>query len=486
MLRIFNTASGKKETFQPIHPDCVTMYTCGMTVYSFTHIGHLKSYLTSDIACRYLRFLGYNVRQVMNVTDVGHHVKDADTGEDKLERKAIKTNTSPWDIARHYEKIFFDAIDEMNISKPNIIARASEHINDMIELVKTLEERGYTYKTSVGLTFDTSKFADYSKFANLDLKNQEAGYRVQVDDERRAPWDFALWITNKPNHIMRWDSQWGMGYPGWHIECSAMSKKYLGEQVDIHTGGVDHIKIHHTNEIAQSEGASGKKFVNYWIHTDFLQINKEKMSKSLGNLYTLENLKENGYSPLTLRYLFMKGDYKKPFDFTWESLYNAQNELVKLWRFFAANNGLIHGNVLEEYKAKFQENMDDTFNTAKSLAVLWEVVNSKTIKNEDKVATAYELDKVFGLDLENSQYNLQVLEEMQNINYWERQTAQLKLSDREEARISRNFAAADAIRDEIDELGYSIVDTPTGSYLQIKSYGKLGEAMHITPYGESE
>jgi cysteinyl-tRNA synthetase len=352
-------------------------------------------------------------------------------------------------------------------------------------MIKLLEDRGYTYSTSVGLTYDTSRFSDYDKFANLDLQNQEAGYRVQVDDERRAPWDFALWITNKPNHIMRWNSPWGEGYPGWHIECSAMSKKYLGEQIDIHTGGVDHIKIHHTNEIAQSEGASGKKFVNYWIHTDFLQVNKEKMSKSIGNLYTLENLKENGYSPLSLRYLFMKGDYKKPFDFTWESLFNAQNELVKLWKFFASQNHVLHGKVLKEFKTKFIEGLNDSFNTSKAISVLWELVNSMN-KPEDKAATAYLFDTVLGLDLENAEYELQVLEDLQSIDYQQKQNAQLSLLKREEARRVKDYAAADSIRKEIEKIGYLIVDTPAGSFLEIKVYGKLGDDLRITSYGEQE
>lgn len=484
MLKIYNGATTKN--FTPINRNCITIYTCGMTVYSFTHIGHLKSYMTSDIVCRYLRFLGYNIRQVMNVTDVGHHVKDADIGEDKLERKALKENSSPWEIARHYERVFFAAIAEMNISRPNIIARASEHINDMIDLIKKLEENNLTYMTNVGVIFDTSKFEDYTKFASLDLRNQKAGYRVQIDDERRAPWDFALWITNKPNHIMSWKSPWGKGYPGWHIECSAMSKKYLGEQIDIHTGGVDHIKIHHTNEIAQSEGASGKKFVNYWIHTDFLQVNKEKMSKSQGNLYTLENLKENGYSPLSLRYLFLKSDYKKPFDFTWESLYNSQNELVKLWKICATNNTIIYGQISDEYKSKFIEAMDDSFNTSKAITVLWEVINDKKISLKDKMATVYFFDQVLALDLENAEYNIQVLEDLQNIDYWKKQSAQLRLLERDEARKDKDYITADKIRKEIEADGFSIVDTLIGSYIQITNFGKLGDNMNITAYGEEE
>lgn len=484
-FKLFNTPSHKKEVFVPLNDNTVLMYTCGMTVYSFTHIGHLRSYLTSDLLCRFLRFSGYNVRQVMNVTDVGHHVSDADDGEDKMERKAKKENKSPWEIARYYEAIFFENIAEMNISRPSIIARASEHVDDMIDLIKKIEEKGFAYTTSVGLTYDTSKFSRYAEFAGLDLENQEAGYRVQVDDERRNPWDFALWITNKPNHIMKWDSPWGIGYPGWHIECSAMSRKYLGEQIDIHTGGVDHIKIHHTNEIAQSEGASGKKFSNYWVHTEFLMVNGTKMSKSLGNLYTLDNLKENGYSPLSLRYMFLKSDYKKPLDFTWDSLYNAQNELVKIWKKCVSLQSCVPGEVNAAFLEEFISAMNDSINTSNALSVLSKVLNSNDAP-ETVLATILKFDEVLGLDLGNAAYQLNILEDLQHIDYLKKQQAALSLIDRNTARERKDYETADRIRKEIDSLGYSIVDSAKGSSLQRKKYGSVGEDLHITPYGEAE
>ncbi|MDR0854910.1 MAG: cysteine--tRNA ligase [Christensenellaceae bacterium] len=473
MLRIYNTATRKKEEFKPLSPDVVTMYTCGMTVYSFTHIGHLKSYLTSDIACRWLRSSGYTVRQVMNVTDVGHHLSDSDDGEDKLEVKARSEKVSPWQIARKYEDLFFKNLDEFNVTPPTVIARASEHVPEMISLIKKLEERGFTYKTPVGITYDTSKFPSYATFANLDLDNQMAGYRVDEDEGRKSPWDFALWLTNKPNHIMKWESPWGIGYPGWHIECSAMSCKYLGEQIDIHTGGADHIKIHHTNEIAQSEGASGKKFVNYWMHTAFLNVDGTKMSKSLGNLYTLEDLKNSGYSPLSLRFLFLKGDYQKPFDFTYESLYNAQNELVKLWKFFELNASEVPGKVDEGYFAKFKDGLDDSFNTSKGITVLWELINDKKIDIKTKLATAFKFDETLGLKLQNARYMLSLLEDYQNIDALDKQKAQLLLSGRDTAKAVKDYAKADAIRKEIDELGFVVEDTKNGSLIRIKQYGKV-------------
>jgi len=407
----------------------------------------------------------------MNVTDVGHHQSDADEGDDKLEAKARTENVSPWEIARKYEELFFNEIKKANISAPDIIARASEHIPEMIDMISALEKNGFTYTTDVGVTYDTYKFRNYAKFAGLDLDNQKAGFRVDVDDKRRAPWDFALWLTNKPNHIMKWNSPWGAGYPGWHIECSAMCKKYLGDSVDIHTGGVDHVKIHHTNEIAQSEGATGKKFVKYWVHTEFLNVNGTKMSKSLGNLYTLDDLKHKGFSPLSLRYLLLKGDYKKPFDFTWQSLYNSQNELVKIWKFFESIAGITPSKVNREYKDKFKEALDDSFNTAKGLTVLSELINDKVLSVEEKLATAFCFDKVLGLDLENARYALTRLEDYQGINPLDKQKASLLLEERSRVRAEKNWPRADEIRKEIDALGFLVEDTANGPLLRVKQYG---------------
>lgn len=472
MLKLYNTATKQKEVFKPIHPNEVTIYSCGMTVYSHPHIGHLKAYLMSDTLVRYLRDLGYRVKQVMNVTDVGHNLNDEDDADDKMEVRAKQENTTPWDIARKYEKMFFENLAEMNISKPSIIARATENIKYMIDLIKKLEDNGYVYKTKVGLQFDTSKFADYAKFANLDLENQKAGARVEVDDERHSPWDFALWILNKPNHIMKWDSPWGVGYPGWHIECSAMCLHYLGEQVDIHTGGVEHIKIHHTNEIAQSEGATGKKFVNYWMHSGHLMVDGTKMSKSLGNGYTIEDLKTKGYHPLALRYMLLKGDYKKSFNFTWENIHNAQNELIKIWRIMSTLVNNVGGEIIDKYLNKFRDALDDDLNTSLAITSLWDLLNSKE-NPADKLATLIKFDKVLGLDLENADYRLNELEDYQGISQLDKQTARLLLSDREQARKDKNYQLADEIRNKIENMGFVIEDSKSGSDIKLKDYGKL-------------
>ena len=472
MLKLYNTATKKKEIFKSIHPNEVTMYSCGMTVYSYPHIGHLKAYLMSDTLARYLRDLGYRVKHVMNVTDVGHNLDDEDDKDDKMEVRAKQENLTPWQVARKYEKQFFDAIQEINIIRPSIIARATENVDHMIELIKKLEQNGYVYRTKVGLQFDTSKFKNYADFAHLDLENQKAGARVEVDDERRNPWDFALWILNKPDHIMKWDSPWGVGYPGWHIECSAMCLHYLGEQVDIHTGGVEHIKIHHTNEIAQSEGATGKKFVNYWLHCGHLMVDNTKMSKSLGNGYTIDDLKSRGYHPLALRYMILKGDYKKPFNFTWENIHNAQTELIKIWRNVSKIVSNVGGNILDKYLTKFRDALDDDLNTSLAITCLWDLINSKEAP-QDKLATLIKFDKVLGLDLENADYRLNELEDYQSISQLDKQTARLLLSDREKARQDKNYQLADDIRDRIEDMGFIIEDNKDGATIKLKDYGKL-------------
>ena len=471
-MKIYNTSSKKEETFAPLKENTVTMYSCGMTVNSHTHIGHLRKYLMDDILYKYLVYSGYNVKHVMNVTDVGHGVGDDEEADDKLQVKAIAENISPWEVAHKYEAEFFEQLGKSNIHKPTIVARATEHIPEMIDLIKKLEANDMLYETNVGLMYDTSKFADYAKFARLELENQMAGESTMQDTQRRNTSDFAVWIKNKPNHIMKWDSPWGVGYPGWHLECSAMALHYLGEQIDIHTGGVEHINVHHTNEIAQSEGATGKKFCNFWVHCGHLQMDGEKMSKSLGNVYSIADLNKRGYSALAFRFVLLKSDYKKSFNFTWDSMHNAQNEYVKILRQMAEMEGCVGGSVNEEFLQKFKEALDNDLNTSLAITVLHELLASK-IPSADKVVTIAEFDKVLGLDLLNARYQLNILEQLQGIDYLERQKANLLLAQRNDARKNKDYTRADQIREEISQMGYEILDSREGSTLQYKDFGKI-------------
>ncbi len=464
VLRLFNTASQKIEDFVPIRKNEVGMYCCGLTVYFYTHIGNLRAYTNSDILRRTLEYLGFRVKQVMNITDVGHMTSDEDEGEDKIEVRAQQERKSPWEIARFYEDYFLKSLSRLNILRPSIICRATEHIDDMISLIKRLEERGYTYRTSVGIIFDTAKFPNYSKFANLDLQGQQAGFRVAIDPERKSPWDFALWVTNQPNHIMQWDSPWGRGFPGWHIECSAMSMKYLGEEIDIHTGGIDHIKVHHTNEIAQSEAATGKRFVRYWFHTQFLNVDGQKMSKSIGNLYTVDDLIQRGFHPLALRYFFLGSSYRKPANFTWEALASAQKTLVRCWE-RAKDLPEPSGEVMKSPITRFEEAITDDLNTARALSIMLEVLDAKGEPNQI-AHTLYIMDQILGLDLLNGSTRLEELKSIQVKSIENEKQAYSIAEQREILRREKKFAQADLLRAEILKLGFIVEDTPDGPRLR--------------------
>ena len=469
-LRLYNTASREVEEFVPIHPPTVGLYTCGMTVYYYAHVGHIRAYTNSDVLRRTIEYMGYGVRHVMNVTDVGHMTSDADEGEDKLELGARREGRSPWEIARHYEDHFFRTIERVNILKPHVICRATEHIAQQIALIQRLEARGYTYRTSVGVIFDTAKFPNYARFARLDLEGQQAGSRVEVDAERRNPSDFALWVTNQPNHLMQWDSPWGRGFPGWHIECSAMAMHYLGEEIDLHTGGIDHIPIHHTNEIAQSEAATGKPFVRYWLHTAFLNVNGAKMSKSLGNLYTLDDVVAQGIAPLSLRYFMLGSSYRKALNFTWEAVRGAQISLQRLWTKCASLPEPANVPLPEPLYA-FEEAVGADLNMPKALAVVWETADSPA-EPERLAATLYTMDRIMGLDLAHSSARLEELRALQlSANANEDKALELA-RQRQEMRKAKDYARADALRAEIEALGFAVEDTPQGPRLVPKGPGK--------------
>ncbi len=447
MLKVYNTLSRKKEIFKPIKDKKVGLYTCGPTVYWYQHIGNLRSYIFADTLKRTLEYNGYKVKHVMNVTDVGHLTSDADTGEDKIEKAAKKEKKSAKEISNFYWKIFKEDFKKLNIIEPNIWPKASEHIKDQIELIKRLERKGYTYKTKDGLYFDASKLKDYGKLARLKIEKLKAGARIKIGAKKNKI-DFALWkFSEKPGERQQeWNSPWGIGFPGWHIECSTMSMKYLGESFDIHTGGEDHISVHHTNEIAQSEAATGKKFVNYWLHGAFLIFKGEKISKSKGGLCTISELEEKGFSPLSYRYLVLNAHYRNPLEFSLKSLENAQNSYKRLKNIVSEIKDDKKEN--KKYLEQFKETINNDLNTPKALSVLWNLLRDK--KAEGKIKTVKEIDKVLGLSLLKKD-KLSVPVKIKKL-----------VQKREKYRKEQKYQKADEARKEIEKLGYQIKDTAKG------------------------
>ena len=461
MLRLYNTLSREKEDFVPVGKT-VTMYSCGPTVYNYAHIGNLRTYVFMDIVRRVLRYDGYKLKGVMNITDVGHLLSDGDTGEDKMELAAKKQQKSPYEIAAYYTDVFFKDIAALNIGKPEIIAKATDHIQDMIEYVKKLVELGYGYETSDGIYFDISKFKDYGKLSRLNLDDQIAGARVEVNDEKRHPADFALWKKAPKEHIMQWPSPWGMGYPGWHIECSAMSRKYLGSLIDIHSGGVDYIPVHHENEIAQSEALEGHKTVNYWLHGEFMLVDGGKMSKSLGNTYTIAQLEEMGYSPLSFRYFCLNTHYRKKLNFTFEGLKAAQTAYKRLLNAIyehKVSKNATDSAVLDKYKSEFRAAIDDDLNIPLALGLLWTM--TKEAPSKDIYELAIDFDKVLGLDLNKAapaeKEKIEVPDDIKAI-----------ADERFEARKAKNWAESDRLRDLLSEKGYAVIDAKVGYTLEKK------------------
>ena len=458
-IYLTNSLTRKKEKFEPINPPNVEMYACGPTVYDYAHIGHMRRYVGDDVLKKALGLNGFKVKHVMNITDVGHLTSDADTGEDKIEKSARKTGKSAWDIAKFFENQFFASTDELNIKRPDIVCRATDHIKEQIELIEKLEKNGYTYKTEDGMYFDTAKLPEYGKLTR-GKEGIRAGARIDVAGKKN-PTDFALWkfSPKKSKRQMEWESPWGRGFPGWHIECSAMSMKYLGETFDIHTGGVDHIAIHHTNEIAQSEGATGEDPVKYWIHHEFLQVDGQKMAKSVGNTYTVEDVVKKGLNPLALRYLFLTAHYKDPLNFTWEALSSAGTALNKLREQLRVLKGEKERTALSQEKDKkragFREEfmlaINDDLNTAKGLAVLWEMLKSNLPSN-DKYDLVLYFDEVFGLGLkEASSAKLEIPVEVLNL-----------VEEREELRKEGKWQEADNLRMKIEKFGFRVEDVADG------------------------
>ncbi len=462
-LFLFNTLSRTKEEFIPLEPGKAGMYCCGPTVYNFAHIGNLRAYFFEDILKRVLLYNGYDVKHVMNITDVGHLVSDDDEGEDKMEKGASREGKSVWEIAEFYTEAFKNDIAMLNILPPTVYCKATDFIKEQIDMVKCLDEKGYTYKTNDGVYFDTQKFPDYGKLALLDIEGLEEGKRIAFSDEKKHKTDFALWKFSPEDQKrqMEWESPWGTGFPGWHIECSAMSIKFLGRHFDIHCGGVDHIPIHHTNEIAQAEACTGEKFVNYWLHGEFLIEEKGKMSKSAGEFLRLKTLIDKGYSPLDYRYFLLMTHYRKKIKFSFENLdaarngfQNLKNRIKEIKSAAARQSKTLSGEALK-YKAKFQESINDDLNIGEGLAILWDAMKDSALSDADKILLADEFDRILGLDLNKieAEKPSEIPEEIIAL-----------ANKRKEAKAAKDFKLADELRQQIKDKGYELLDKKGGEF----------------------
>ncbi len=466
-IRLFNTLTRQVEPFAPIDPAQVRIYCCGPTVYNYQHIGNLRTYIFEDTLVRALRYAGHSVKHVMNITDVGHLVSDADDGEDKMLVAARREGKRSEEVAQFYTDIFFEHCKWLHIVRPDVVCKATEHVDQMIEMIKKLEEQDLAYSTGGNVYYDVKRFPDYGKLAHLKLDDLQAGARIDVDMNKRSPFDFALWFTKSKfeGQELQWDSPWGSGYPGWHIECSAMARTYLGDQFDIHCGGIDHIPVHHTNEIAQSQGATGCLPAKVWMHGNFLVLNstageQQKMSKSTGEFLTLDLLKQKGFDPLAYRLFCFSSSYRSELAWSWQALEGAANALRRIRTQIAAlkdqagsKSGVSSGaNALQEFK----DAIFDDLSLPRALAVLYKVLGDDALPAADRLAVISEFDKVLGLGLlEWTSQEEEAPEELQ-------QLAAARLA----ARKGRNFAEADRLRAEIAARGYTVEDTKDGFSLK--------------------
>jgi cysteinyl-tRNA synthetase len=460
-LRIYNTFSRKIEEFKPVVAGKAGIYCCGPTVYHYAHLGNLRSYIFEDILRRTIIYEGLKLTHVMNITDVGHLTSDADSGEDKMLKGAKREGKTVGQIAKFYTDAFMNDTKMLNIQNPDVICKATDHIKEMIALIQRMEKNGYTYTAGGNVYFDVMKFPEYGKMARINLEEQKAGARVDVDENKKSPFDFALWFTKSKfsDQEMKWPSPWGVGYPGWHIECSAMSMKYLGEQFDIHCGGIDHIPIHHTNEIAQSEAATGKKpWVKYWMHNEFLVMDKGKMSKSSGEFLRLQTLVDKGYDPLVYRYFCLGAHYRQQLMFSWEGLEGAKNTFNRLKekvleiKDSAAKKDPECEEKEHDYADEFRKAIEDDLNTPVALSTMWSVIRDEEISDREKLRLLLDFDKILGFGFAS----------------WKREAVKVppevqKLLDaRAEARKNKQWKASDEIRDKIKALGYEVSDTAEG------------------------
>lgn len=450
-MKIYNSLTRKKEELSS-KDNIIKMYTCGPTVYYFPHIGNMRAYIFMDLLRKSLKYCGYKIEGVMNITDVGHLVSDSDEGEDKMEIAAKRENKDPYEIAKFYTDCFIKDTSRLNIELPEHIAKATEHIGEMIDFIKKLEEKGYTYIIDDGVYFDVQKFKGYGQLSGKDLSTVGES-RIDENSQKHHPFDFALWKFVPENHIMKWNSPWGVGCPGWHIECSAMGEKYLGNSIDIHTGGIDHKPIHHENEIAQNDAKEGKRVVKNWMHVEFLQVDGGKMSKSLGNLYTLDDLIKKGYSPLDFRYMNLLTHYRKALNFTFESLASSASALKSLRNLVLEHKDAPNKTkeeVLESYEDQFVAAISDDLNIPLALGVLWKMLKSEE-KSNDIFLLAEKFDSVFSLDLGKETKADEIPEEILNL-----------ANQRKIARENKDYAKSDEIRNLISAKGYTILDTKEG------------------------
>ncbi len=465
MLRLYNSLTRKIEDFKPIDPPRVGIYACGPTVYDFAHIGNFRTYTTSDLLVRVLKFNKYEVKYVMNLTDVGHltgdNAGDADTGEDRMEKSAKKEGKTAWEVAEFYTKAFLKDYEQLNLTQPLLFAKATNHIQEQIDLVKRLEEKGYTYKTSDGIYFDTSAFPQYGKLSTLDEIKQ--GARIEPNPEKKNPRDFALWKFSKlgEKRHMEWSSPWGRGFPGWHIECSAMSMKYLGESFDVHAGGIDLRSTHHPNEIAQSEAATGQPFVKYWVHGAFVLVDGKRMSKSLGSNYKVKDVIDNGFNPLVLRYLYLQTHYRQEMNFTWEALTAAQNALNHLYIVISEWDKPKIG--CAAYEQQFLDAINDDLNLPKALSIAWDVVKSD-YPTSAKAESLFKFDQILGLRLQEHQKARDLPAGRQVKNQEKVPSDILHLvRQREKLRKQKEFNQADILRKKIQDIGYVVRDNEDGT-----------------------
>ncbi len=465
---LYNTMSRTVEEFKPITEGFVGLYGCGPTVYNYAHIGNLRTYIFEDTLKRVLRHAGYKVKHVMNITDVGHLTGDGDEGEDKMAKSARESGRSVWDIAKFYTDAFFRDYDSLNIIRPDVVCPATRHIQQMIDLIKRLEEGGHTYVAGGNVYFSIDTFPAYGRLARLNLDDLKSGARIDIDSNKRNPKDFVLWFTNSKfgEQAMMWDSPWGRGYPGWHIECSAMSMYYLGEQFDIHCGGIDAIPVHHTNEIAQSEAATGKKWVNYWMHGEFLLSDKGKMSKSSGEFLTMSVLKEHGYDPLDYRYFCLGATYRTQLQFSYQGMDSARTARLGLVeRIASLGDSVASASEISEKGKAYMDQFDgfvcNDLATARGLSVLWNMLKDEGLSNAEKRYVVNYMDQVLGLKLSEVKASSQVPQD------FPAEVLEL-VEKRAQAKKNKDWASADLFRNQIEELGYTVKDTPAGPSLQKK------------------